>query len=111
MFSKITLFAILAAATTAFAQCDTAPVQCCESTEQSDTPAASTLLGLLGVVIQGAAVPIGLTCTPVTVSLVTHLAIWVSDECVAQVIGVGGGTSCSQTPLCCDKVFCKYPCT
>lgn len=34
---------------------------------QSKSAEASTLLGLLGVVLGGVAVPIGITCTPISV--------------------------------------------
>lgn len=69
MFSKLALFSILAAATAVFANdCNTGTISCCSSTEQSDTPAASTLLDTLGVAVQGVAVPIGLGCSPISVS-------------------------------------------
>ena len=48
-------------------QCNTEKLQCCDSVQQSDSSSVSTLLGLLGVVLQGVAVPVGLTCNPITV--------------------------------------------
>jgi len=64
--------------------CSTGPVQCCDSVQSAGSPAASTLLGLLGIVVQGADVPIGITCSPISV------------------IGVGGD-SCSAQAVCCDN--------
>ncbi len=63
MFSKLTVAAILAVATTSFAQ-----NACCDSTTTAGAPGIATLLGLLGVVAQGVNVPIGLGCSPITVS-------------------------------------------
>ncbi|KIY49470.1 fungal hydrophobin [Fistulina hepatica ATCC 64428] len=63
--------------------CSSGPVQCCNSVQDASSPAASSLLGLLGVIV-GADVPIGLTCNPITV------------------IGAGG-TSCNAQTVCCDN--------
>ncbi|KAF5384258.1 hypothetical protein D9615_003437 [Tricholomella constricta] len=62
-------------------QCSTGPVQCCNSLTTSSNPIASTLIGLLGVVV-GPNVAVGLTCSPLSV------------------IGIGGN-SCSQQTVCC----------
>ncbi|PPQ68718.1 hypothetical protein CVT26_003624 [Gymnopilus dilepis] len=67
-------------------QCTTGSLQCCESVEQAgklSTP-VTTLLGLLGIVVQGVTAMVGVTCSPVTV------------------IGTGG-TSCSEQPVCCTN--------
>jgi hypothetical protein len=48
-------------------QCNTGPVQCCNSVQRADSEAASKLLGLLGIVVQDVSIPIGITCTPITV--------------------------------------------
>lgn len=80
MFSKIALifaalfFALLAAAAPAPAlvarggvsQCNTGTLQCCDSVQSSDSKEMATLTGLLGIVLSGVAVPIGLTCNPIT---------------------------------------------
>nr|CAA12392.1 POH2 hydrophobin [Pleurotus ostreatus]CAA74987.1 hydrophobin [Pleurotus ostreatus] len=71
-------------ATAPASECKTGPVQCCNSVQSSKSPAASLLLGLLGIVLQGVAVPVGLTCNPITV------------------IGVGGN-SCSAQTVCCEN--------
>ncbi|EJC98287.1 hydrophobin-315, partial [Fomitiporia mediterranea MF3/22] len=65
-------------------QCNTGPIQCCNSVTSPDDPAASTLLGLLGVVVQGVDVLVGITCSPISV------------------IGVGGN-SCNAQPVCCEN--------
>ena len=62
LFSKFTGLTILAVATTSFAQ------SCCNSISSSSNPVTSALLGLLGIVVQGVNVPIGIGCSPVTVS-------------------------------------------
>ncbi|KAK7438442.1 hypothetical protein VKT23_018054 [Stygiomarasmius scandens] len=94
MFSRLsTLIVAITAASLAVAipteqpsggQCNTGPVQCCNSVQSSNTPSVAKLLGTLGAVVQGVDVPIGLTCTPVSV------------------IGVGGN-SCSTQPVCCEN--------
>ncbi|KAF9440108.1 fungal hydrophobin [Macrolepiota fuliginosa MF-IS2] len=65
-------------------QCNTGPVQCCNSVQAANSPAASQLLGLLGVVVQDVTALVGITCTPITV------------------IGAGGN-SCSAQPVCCEN--------
>ncbi|TBU28464.1 fungal hydrophobin [Dichomitus squalens] len=72
-----------AASSTSSGSCSTGAIQCCNSVQSASDPAASLLLGLLGIVVQGVDVLVGLTCSPITV------------------IGVGGG-SCSATAVCCQ---------
>ena len=73
MFSKLAFIASLAVLAVATptpqssGQCNTGPVQCCQSTSSASDPATATLLGLLGIVAQGVDVPIGITCSPITV--------------------------------------------
>ncbi|KAF8887548.1 fungal hydrophobin-domain-containing protein [Infundibulicybe gibba] len=91
MFSRIsTLFIfalpLLAAAgavprTEPASQCNTGPVQCCNSVQQASSPSAASLLGPLGVVL-GSNVPVGLTCSPISA------------------VGIAGN-SCSAQPVCC----------
>jgi len=85
-------FAILAFATLALAtgappasQCQTAPVQCCNSVEAAGAPGVSALLATVGVVLQDVNIPIGITCTPISV------------------VGVGSGASCNSQAVCCDN--------
>ncbi|KIJ43462.1 hypothetical protein M422DRAFT_169939, partial [Sphaerobolus stellatus SS14] len=63
--------------------------QCCNSTAKATDPAATKILGLLGVVVQGVDVLVGLGCTPITVMQVEH--------------GVGQGANCAQQPVCCQN--------
>ena len=45
----------------------------------------SSLLGLLGIALQGLDVPVGLDCSPITV------------------VGVGAGNQCSANTVCCQN--------
>ncbi|GLB39644.1 putative hydrophobins [Lyophyllum shimeji] len=65
-------------------QCNTGPVQCCNSVTHSSDPVASLLLGLLGVAGLGSNVLVGITCSPLSV------------------IGAGGN-SCTSQPVCCSN--------
>jgi hypothetical protein len=79
MFSKLTLasvvsaMALLAVATPvptdggSSSQCNTGSTQCCTSVSTSGDPVTKLLLGLLGVAVNGLNVPIGLTCSPLTI--------------------------------------------
>ena len=69
MFSKVFIAtALLAAATSVFAQtCDTGTAQCCDTVEKASDPAAAGILAALGIVLQDVDVPVGLTCSPITV--------------------------------------------
>ncbi|KXN92307.1 Fruiting body protein SC3 [Leucoagaricus sp. SymC.cos] len=77
-------------ATSAFAggtpasQCNTGPVQCCNTVEKASDSGAAAILGLLGIVLQDLNVLVGLTCSPITV------------------IGAGG-SSCSAQAVCCQN--------
>ncbi|KAF8072182.1 fungal hydrophobin-domain-containing protein [Lyophyllum atratum] len=80
--------ATLAAATptrrnTPASQCNTGPVQCCNSVQTAGSDPVAGILGLLGVVVQDINVLVGVTCTPITV------------------IGAGGD-SCTAQPVCCE---------
>ncbi|KAH9850892.1 hydrophobin [Lenzites betulinus] len=91
MFAKLftlSALAILAAATPAPAtggSCDTGSIQCCQSVEPASSASAANLLKTLGVVLQDVNVPIGLTCSPVSV------------------VGVGGSDACSANTVCCEN--------
>ncbi|KAK0223741.1 fungal hydrophobin-domain-containing protein [Armillaria fumosa] len=65
-------------------QCSTGSLQCCNSVQDSTSGVVSALLGLLGIHLGGANVPIGLTCSPLSI------------------IGIGGN-SCSQQTVCCEN--------
>ncbi|KAJ3476691.1 hypothetical protein NLI96_g10986 [Meripilus lineatus] len=63
--------------------CNTGPMQCCNSLQSSNSGGLGALLGLLGVIgpLTGL---IGLDCSPISV------------------IGAGSG-GCSATPVCCEN--------
>ena len=69
-FAAVASLAVLAVATPTpdGGQCNTGALQCCQSVQSSSNNVMSTLLGLLGVVLSGVDVPIGLTCSPLSVS-------------------------------------------
>ncbi|KAJ7364742.1 fungal hydrophobin [Mycena albidolilacea] len=70
MFPKISLAVTAVLATLAVASPTNSPPpagnQCCSSVQQSDSAGLAGILGLLGVVLD-AVVPIGLSCSPITV--------------------------------------------
>ncbi|THU98549.1 fungal hydrophobin [Dendrothele bispora CBS 962.96] len=70
--------------TVAVSQCNTGPIQCCNSVQSASSNAVGLLLGLLGVVLGDANVLVGVTCSPISV------------------IGVGGN-SCTAQPVCCEN--------
>ena len=83
------LFTTLALATAAIAapaapSCETGPIQCCNYVKTAKDPATAAILALLGVVVQDVNVPIGVTCSPISV------------------IGVPGN-SCSGQTVCCEN--------
>ncbi|KDQ62777.1 hypothetical protein JAAARDRAFT_87356, partial [Jaapia argillacea MUCL 33604] len=77
--------AILAVATPTepASSCTTGPIQCCNTVESASSPAAAGILASIGVVVQDVTALVGLTCSPITA------------------IGVGSGSSCSASPVCC----------
>ncbi|KAI0628291.1 fungal hydrophobin-domain-containing protein [Trametes polyzona] len=105
MFAKFattfTALAILAVATTAVPndvapgdqQCQTGQLQCCQSVQTASSEPISTILGLLGVILDDLNIGVGLTCTPISV------------------VGVGGSNSwrwlthgdSSGHTVCCDN--------
>ncbi|KAF8063152.1 hydrophobin 2 [Lyophyllum atratum] len=105
MFSKLSLATVLASAflaaathttttvtttpkptsTTPASQCNTGSMQCCNSVQSSDSAGVAAIAALLGVVIQGVAVPVGLTCSPINAA------------------GIGSGGACTAQPVCCSN--------
>ncbi|KAI0770144.1 hydrophobin, partial [Fomes fomentarius] len=65
--------------------CNTGPVQCCNSVESADSAAGSAILSLLGIVLQDVTANIGLDCSPLSV------------------VGVGSGSACKASPVCCEN--------
>ncbi|KAK1225924.1 hypothetical protein PQX77_011122 [Marasmius sp. AFHP31] len=95
MFNK--LFTVAALATLAVAtptgggggggsgagNCNTGPIQCCNTVTTAKDPIITPVLALLGIVLQDLNVGVGLTCSPITV------------------IG-GNNGGCSAHPVCCS---------
>jgi len=88
MFSKILFVATFIAAVFAgdlpASQCAVGHLQCCDSVQPAGSDAASQLLALVGANVQGVAVPIGITCSPISV------------------IAVGAASNCAAQPVCCE---------
>ncbi|KAJ3516277.1 hypothetical protein NLJ89_g1223 [Agrocybe chaxingu] len=88
---KVSALATIALATLAVAtpvkrqgQCNTGPIQCCQSVQTAGSSPLAGLLGLLGVVVGPIDALVGLTCNPISV------------------IGIGGN-SCTAQPVCCTN--------
>ncbi|ESK86850.1 hydrophobin [Moniliophthora roreri MCA 2997] len=75
---------LLLTATQPASQCNTGPVQCCNSVQSASSAPAATLLGLLSIFLSDLNVLVGITCSPISV------------------LGVGG-TGCNAQPVCCQN--------
>ncbi|KAI8974217.1 fungal hydrophobin-domain-containing protein [Trametes punicea] len=86
MFARLAALSALALPLLVAAQnCNTGPVQCCNTLESANSPAGAAILGLLGVVLQDTTAQIGLQCVPI------------------PVIGVAAGDACDSHPVCCQN--------
>ncbi|KAI0643532.1 fungal hydrophobin [Trametes meyenii] len=65
--------------------CSTGSLQCCNQVQSANSLGVSTLLGLLGVVLQDLDILVGVSCSPI------------------NVVGVGSGNACSSNAVCCDN--------
>ncbi|KAL5480795.1 hypothetical protein ACEPAI_9735 [Sanghuangporus weigelae] len=74
-----------ATATQPASQCNTGPIQCCNSVQPATSPECMALLGLLGIALQDINnLMMGLTCRPLS--------------------GMGsGGSGCEANPVCCEN--------
>ncbi|KAL4245768.1 Hydrophobin [Abortiporus biennis] len=64
--------------------CSVGNLQCCNTVEKASDPAATNILSSIGIVVQDVNALVGLTCSPISV------------------IGVGGSSGCSASPVCCE---------
>ncbi|KAN0094582.1 Fungal hydrophobin domain containing protein [Tylopilus felleus] len=91
LFSVVALAGVASAVPSALkirggssSSCDTGSIQCCDSTQSSDTQIIGELFGFLGLPLPPAGTQVGFTCSPITVG------------------GTGSGSSCTSQPVCCD---------
>ncbi|KAF5337452.1 hypothetical protein D9758_018016 [Tetrapyrgos nigripes] len=84
-FLTIAALATLVAATPPeVCQCNTGPIQCCNSVQSANHGIVPSLLILLSIVLGDVTAQVGLTCNPITI------------------IG-GGGNFCTSQPVCCQN--------
>ncbi|TFY64146.1 hypothetical protein EVG20_g6047 [Dentipellis fragilis] len=83
--TTVTVTAPATTSTAPASQCNTGPVQCCNSVQSASSSSASDLLGLLGIVLQDVNALVGIDCTPISV------------------IGAGSGAHCNAEPVCCEN--------
>jgi hypothetical protein len=74
MFSKVALLSVaslvLSAAAQGNSQCNTGPIQCCQSVYQSQSKAGAGLASLVGVAVQNVNALVGFDCSPITASVI-----------------------------------------
>ncbi|KAI0367425.1 hydrophobin [Pilatotrama ljubarskyi] len=93
MFAKVAVYTVavftaLAAATPVpqgGASCNTGAITCCQDVRPASDVGITTLLGLLGVVVEDVTASVGVQCNPI------------------NVVGVASGNTCSSTPVCCQN--------
>ncbi|KAH9857450.1 fungal hydrophobin [Lenzites betulinus] len=84
MFARVAALALALPLLAAAQDCNTGPIQCCNSVESSSSAAGAAILSLLGVVVQDVTAQIGLGCSPISA------------------VGLGQ-SSCSASPVCCEN--------
>ncbi|KAI0812339.1 fungal hydrophobin-domain-containing protein [Irpex lacteus] len=83
--TTITVTAPGATGTAAAGNCNTGPIQCCQSTTTSNSDTGNILLDLLGIVVTGVDILLGIDCSPISV------------------VGIGSGSACNASPVCCEN--------
>ncbi|KAI0823839.1 fungal hydrophobin [Trametes gibbosa] len=84
MFARAAAFALALPLLAAAQNCNTGPIQCCNSVESANSAAGAALLSALGVALQDVSAQIGLDCSPLSV------------------VGVGAA-ACGAHPVCCEN--------
>ncbi|OJT14174.1 Fruiting body protein SC1 [Trametes pubescens] len=84
MFARFAAIALALPLLAAAQNCNTGPIQCCNSVESSSSDAGTALLSLLGVAVGNIVGQIGLQCSPLSV------------------VGVGS-EACGAHPVCCQN--------
>ncbi|KAJ7692271.1 hypothetical protein B0H17DRAFT_1200607 [Mycena rosella] len=103
MFSKLSIVVTSVLITLAAAIPTTVPVtpptsdQCCASVVDSSSTAAGKVLGLLGIDLGDITVPVGLTCSPITV--IGNSCGGVTTRCDAPEIEWGGLIAINCIPI------------
>ena len=87
-------------------QCNTGQLVCCDNTQNTSPDPKSFLgsvLSLLDLSLGSADLPIGQTCSPISVSAeLTIMGGLLLTSYGIQVIGAGG-SSCTTQPVCCEN--------
>lgn len=65
--SALAILAVATSASAADASCSTEDLQCCQSVEPAGSSAVAPILKALGIVVQDVNVPVGLTCSAISV--------------------------------------------
>ncbi|KIM34685.1 hypothetical protein M413DRAFT_33101 [Hebeloma cylindrosporum] len=67
-----------------FNECNSGPIQCCDSIQTADSHEVIQLLALTGAITEAPDTLVGMTCSPMTT------------------LGAGAGSTCSSQPVCCE---------
>lgn len=94
---------------TPVSQCNTGPIQCCNSVESARSSPASLLLGLLGIVLQDLNVLVGLSCSPLSVIGIGGNSWYVFERVCSSASSHAADTyfdpsliTSSAQPVCCQ---------
>ncbi|KDQ60459.1 hypothetical protein JAAARDRAFT_125645, partial [Jaapia argillacea MUCL 33604] len=66
-------------------QCNVGTLNCCNSVQNYTSEGVQSLAGLLGIVLPDLNALAGIDCSPISV------------------LGVGGGSECAASPVCCEN--------
>ncbi|KAI0819779.1 fungal hydrophobin-domain-containing protein [Trametes gibbosa] len=66
-------------------ECNTGSIQCCDKVEDANSSHMSSIISSLGIAPESATGLAGSSCSPI------------------NILALGGGESCNQTPVCCNN--------